>query len=407
MKTLHLRGARGAKGVAGVATLAAAALALIGYQTAMGSENAPRTKSSAAASSWKVSYYGKGLEARLTDLAAVSANEGWALGRSAPDFGEEPEQVLLHRAGGKWKKTPLPEGVGDGMLSEIEASGADNVWLFGQQRASQTPPFAYRWDGKAWHKEPAPPTVSASALGSTVTVQGPDDVWVLGDGGACHWDGKSWTTTKLPHKAQAIAGSAPDDVWAVGFRNRSGNSGPLSQPATMHWDGKSWKSEKTPEYNFPDPRPPEESAGLDSVVAVSKNEVWALGDHSYNHGEGGPEPKEETILLRWDGKEWKKGPAKATDHAWGDIASDGAGGLVFGRSRHWTANGEALKIGKHKPVPGRSGKVKEIDKKQKFYPDVIVHVPGTRQVWSAGVIELGAYGDANFRRGAVLSYDTK
>ncbi|OEU85791.1 hypothetical protein DB35_12345 [Streptomyces abyssalis] len=399
MKPVHVKGA---------ATLAVAALLGVGYQTAFGGEPAPRQKPSAsAAESMKVSYYSKSLSAQLTDVAAVSADEGWAVGTSQKDDGSgDPEQVLLHRDGEKWKQSPLPEGAAQASLDQVEASGPDNVWLFGRQKGGEGKPLAFRWDGKKWASVEAPASEGTSG-GRSVAVLGPDDVWALGlDNTAHRWDGKKWTETELPANARAVAGTGPGDVWAVGFRDTSGDGGgPMSQPAAMHWDGKEWKTTKTPEYHFPDPAPPEESAGLESVVAVSEDEVWAVGNHTFNHGEGGPEPEEENILLRWNGSEWKKGPAKAAEKASTETASDGAGGLVLDRYWHMNADGDVHGIARHKPVPGRSGKVEEVDKKQRFWPEETVHVPGTREVWSAGVIELGAYGDANFRRGAVLSYD--
>ena len=117
-----------------------------------------------------------------------------------------------------------------------------------------------------------------------------------------------------------VGGVSGDDVWAVGFRE-TGSDGPMSQPAAMHWDGEDWKQAETPEYHFPDPAPPEETASLDSVAAVSGDEVWAVGNHTFNHGEGGPEPEEEKILLRWDGGKWKKAPAAAADKATAETAS--------------------------------------------------------------------------------------
>ena len=394
MKPLHLKGA---------AALAVAALVGVGYQTAMGSETEAAEPSAA---SWKVSHYSESLSAELTDVAPVSADEGWAIGTSQEDDGAETEQVLLRRAGEKWKKSALPEGVGKGSLNQIEASGPDNVWLFGQQAGDEAKPFAFRWDGGQWKAVDAPASLNAWDKRSAA-VLGADDVWVLGEEkGVHHWDGSGWTESELPAHASALGGVSGGDVWAVGFRETEGD-GPMSQPAAMHWDGEDWKQTETPEYHFPDPAPPEETASLDSVVAVSGDEVWAVGNHTFNHGEGGPEPEEEKILLRWDGGKWKKAPAAAADKATTETASDGAGGLVLSRSAHMTADGEVRGIAKHKPVPGRSGKVEEVDKKQKFWPSQTVLVPGTRQVWSVGVIELGAYGDANFRRGAVLSYDTE
>ncbi len=401
MKPLHLKGA---------ATLAVVALVGIGYQTAMGSEGAPKQPSPAAATAWKVSHHSESLSAEMTDVAPVSADEGWAIGTSQGDDGSgEVEHVLLHRAGEEWKKSALPEGARDGAVYQIEASSPDNVWLFGEGGPGEGKPFAFRWDGEQWKPVDGPPSINLWGT-RPATVLGPDDVWVL-DGGqmgvAHHWNGSKWTDTELPAKATSVGGSSGDDVWAVGYRDTEGDGGSMSQPAAMHWDGKAWKLAETPEYNFPDPAPPEETASLESVVAVSEDEVWAVGSHTFNHGEGGPEPEEESILLRWDGAEWKQAPAAAADKATMEAASDGAGGLVLSRSAHMTAAGDVREITKHNPVPGRSGKVEEVDKKQKFWPTETALVPGTRQVWSSGVIELGAHGDANFRRGAVLSYDTE
>jgi hypothetical protein len=396
------------------ATLAVVALAGIGYQSAVGSEDtsanglrASVEPPAAAGSAWKVSHYSESLDAELTDVAPVSADEGWAIGRQNEETGDH-DNILLHRTGGKWKQAAVPKEIGEGFLSQVEASGPDGVWLFSQPSDGGAKPLAFRWDGKKWNAAEAPPSLDAASKRSA-TVAGPEDVWVLGgENKAHHWDGSKWSTSQLPAAASALGGGAEGDVWAVGFRDTSGDGdGPLGQPAAMNWDGKAWKLEKTPEYHFPDPAPPEETASLESVVSVSKNEVWAVGSHTFNHGEGGPEPEEESILLRWDGTKWKKAAADVADKATPETAADGAGGLVLSRSTHMNATGQLGGISKHKPVPGRSGKVEEVDKKQKFWPSETVTVPGTRQVWSVGVIELGAQGDANFRRGAVLTYEAK
>lgn len=404
MKPLHLKAA---------AALAVAALAGVGYQTAFAGEPAPGgsaaegapASSAKAAAAMDVDYYSESLSAELTDIAALSKSEGWAIGTSSEDgAGGDPEQVLLHRDGGEWKPSELPKEAAGASLSQIEGSAPDNVWLFATEN-DQSGSLAFRFDGEKWTAMPAP-DAEGSPSNRGAAVLAADDAWVLGhDKSVHHWDGTKWTESQLPAVGLSLAGVSPDDVWAVGFRETSDDSGPLSQPAAMHWDGEEWKLEKTPEYHFPDPAPPEESASLDSAVAVSGDEVWAVGTHTFNHGEGGPEPEEEPILLRWDGKEWKEGPADAAEKASEEFAPDGAGGLVLGRYWHMAADGELREIARHKPVPGRSGKVEEVDKKQRFWPDETVHVPGTKQVWSTGVIELGAYGDANFRRGAILSYD--
>ncbi|NLU74948.1 hypothetical protein HCC61_20080 [Streptomyces sp. HNM0575] len=413
MKPLHLKGA---------AALAAAALVGVGYQTAFGSESGPHRQSGStspapasmapsaqapAAPKLKVSYWGKSLEAELTDIAPVSADEGWAVGTSRNDDGSgEAKQILLHRKGKEWKPSPVPEGGEKTLLTRVDASGPDNVWVFGMKTAGEKPPVAFRWDGKQWHEMKVPVANDRWEGPRSTAVLAADDVWLLGgERNAYHWDGRKWTKSQLPAVAMDIAGTGGRDVWAVGLRDTGDDDGggPMSQPSAMHWDGKKWKTAETPEYHFPDP-PAEEASSLDAVVAVSENEVWALGRHDYNHGEGGPEPEDEVILLRWDGNAWKEAPEKAAKKA-EMLASDGDGGLMLDTDLHMTKDGALHKIAKAEPVPGRSGKVEPVDKKQGFVNDKAVLVPGTRQVWCGGTITLGSHGDANFRRAGVVSYD--
>ncbi|OEV05240.1 hypothetical protein [Streptomyces oceani] len=396
----------------GVTAVAAVALTVTAAQIAIGDESdggGGQDEPENAASSWQVEHYSESLDAKLTDVAPVSGTEGWAIGEDSEETALAP--VLLHGSGKGWKKSELPAEIEgkDTSLTGIEASGPDNVWLFGERADNaESAPFVYRYDGERWRKVPRP---AGSAGVVSVAVVGSDDVWALhGDSAASHWDGEGWTKTKLPADANTLGNAGADQVWAVGSQDdQKGET--LSQPAAMRWDGESWKLIDTPEYRFPKPRPPEEDAYLETVVPVSENEVWALGEHTFNHGETTPEPDAENILLRWNGDKWQRMPEEATSRVGVDgiAASDGNGGLLLDDNDSWhlTKDGEVREIGEHKPVPGRTGEVREVDEKQKFWPEMMVKVPGEDKVWSAGVIELGTQGDANFRRGAVLSYATK
>lgn len=382
----------------GGTALAALALTATACQSAVGNES---TEDSSTP--WKVSHAGP-LDASMTSVAAVSKTEGWAISSSVDD--QRGQDELLHRTGGEWEKSTLPDGVGaDDDLLDVEGSDPENVWLLGQHAEDDGESFAYRWDGSGWSSVPAPPGEPRIG-GGGFTVAGPDEAWAIGSEKQMYrWNGERWSTTQLPSRASDVGVGETGEVWAVGMQDAEEDEGQglINQPAAMRWDGERWQQTKVPEYRFPE-QPPEETASLDTVVAVSEKEVYAVGRHTFNHGEVDEEPEAENILLRWNGSEWKKSSAKTAEKASKYAASDGDGGLVMG-NYHWKPAKSLQKIAKHKPVPGRTGEVTEEDKKQKHYPEQVVNVPGTQKVWSAGVIELGASGDDNFRRPSVLEYD--
>jgi hypothetical protein len=80
----------------------------------------------------------------------------------------------------------------------------------------------------------------------------------------------------------AVAATGPDDAWATGscdpYPDERG--GPVG--VVEHWDGEKWRRVAAP---------PDSSYG--SVVALSKKEAWAAGEHG---------------LIRWDGRRWTKVP---------------------------------------------------------------------------------------------------
>ncbi len=85
-----------------------------------------------------------------------------------------------------------------------------------------------------------------------------------------------------------MAALSNTDVWVVGFYNDDVTS--AFQTLAMHWDGSTWTVTSTPN--------PASGAGnhLKKVVAVSPNQLWAVGGHS------------RSFVLRWDGTAWGQVP---------------------------------------------------------------------------------------------------
>src|SRR5438094_6366432 len=79
-----------------------------------------------------------------------------------------------------------------------------------------------------------------------------DDVWAVGSheppgGGpaqpmAMHWDGGTWQLAPVPSpgaggsRLLSVAGTASDDVWAVGT-----TTGATQKALILHWNGAAWR----------------------------------------------------------------------------------------------------------------------------------------------------------------------
>lgn len=169
----------------------------------------------------------------LWGLSVRSPDDIWAVGeQNASSYVPFAE----HWDGTAWHVVPVPAtGAQQSFLMHVSADGPDDAWAVGNQTApsgSYDPyaPFVEHWDGTAWHIVTLPSTGSAEEWWMAgVYAASSSDVWVsspaLSDGSAfLHWDGKAWSTVPVPgpqlrtayHRYTAMAGTGPDDVWAVG-----------------------------------------------------------------------------------------------------------------------------------------------------------------------------------------------
>jgi hypothetical protein len=119
-------------------------------------------------------------------------------------------------------------------------------------------------------------------------------------------------------RLDALWGSGPNDIWAIGVRDGAGFSPPSS---LANWNGRTW--------SFLDPVAP---SSLHAISGSARDNVWAVGDP-------GPAAGDPATIVRWDGHQWSSfaSPVIATFRAvwvggpndvW--IAEDEGGVL------HWT-----------------------------------------------------------------------
>jgi hypothetical protein len=129
-----------------------------------------------------------------------------------------------------------------------------------------------------------------------------DDLWAVGNQSPRHsrkvfpllehWDGRRWTYYPgaslggRQGQLTSISASAANNVWAVGYLLPAG--GPLIE----HWNGYSWSLQDT---NALDRRKALAGETFVSVVALAPRDVWVLGY---------PDTNSPDHDLHWNGRSW-------------------------------------------------------------------------------------------------------
>lgn len=231
---------------------------------------------------------------RLTGVAAVSANDMWAVGYDYEGFGYGGIGIIEHWNGVKWSIVPFQNPGGANVLfTGVAAISANNVMAVGyvEVAGGATSPLIEQWDGTSWSEELV--NVGTGTLAG-VAVVAANDIWAVGATGGSisrtfilHWDGSAWTQIASPtpdpsDELWSVTALSSSDVWAVG----NGYTGGQYLALTEHWNGSAWSAVSSPS---PDPV----TNMLMSVAGISANDVWAVG-YTYS----------QTLTEHWNGTTW-------------------------------------------------------------------------------------------------------
>jgi hypothetical protein len=250
------------------------------------------------------------VNSQLHSVAAVSANDVWAVGSS--HNGSLPSRTLIqHWDGAQWTivSSPSPDTQFNELRS-VAALSVNDIWAVGYRGGTRTETpietFILHWDGAGW-RQVASPNISGGAnqlFG--ITAIAANDIWAVGIVAgaplAMRWNGNAWSIVPVQRngglgteKLTAVSGTASNDVWAVGdgkgiFTNQT-------FATIRHWDGARWTEKVCRAASSSNPPEGYEGGGPDAyftgVAAAGGNDVWAVGVRG-----SGP------MILHWDGQAW-------------------------------------------------------------------------------------------------------
>jgi tetratricopeptide (TPR) repeat protein len=212
--------------------------------------------------------------------------------------------------------SPNQPAAPNNQLYGVAALGPSDAWAVGYYLSGsiyREEALIQHWDGTSWSIVPG---ANVGAYGNflvDVTALTSTDIWAVGqrcpEASTCytlvqHWDGVSWSVIPSPNQGletnelSSVVAVSANDIWAVGSYMTYIQSADVAQTLILHWNGISWSI-------VPSPNPSNLNSILEGVTAVAPNDVWAVG--SYAFGVGNPDIF--TLAMHWDGVSWSIVPS--------------------------------------------------------------------------------------------------
>jgi hypothetical protein len=136
------------------------------------------------------------------------------------------------RAGAAQAAVPATNYRTAGALSGLAAVSADDAWAVGTVGGGLGHALILHWNGKAWSQATGVPAIGGALYGVTATAT---SAWGATSALISRWNGKTWVSVKVPGGSYDLAGlgfAAADNGWAVGARG--------ADTLILHWNGHSW-----------------------------------------------------------------------------------------------------------------------------------------------------------------------
>lgn len=278
----------------------------------------------------------------LYGVAALSANDVWAVGRQGGNYDNNYQAyvfttLIMHWNGSQWSVVPSPNPDPiESYLNSVTAIAANDIWAVGYTgRAPGTgDALIEHWDGQVWSvvSSPKPTGATGSVYTAVTRIPGTSQLWAVGNAlyGATgvqslieRWDGGAWHIVASPPRPSgavttnlnSVVALSATDAWAVG--DYSGSDHTLL-PLIAHWDGASWKVVTAPDQR----------GTLESVAAVGAHDVRAVGYIPGGTANTNYAPW-HLLIEQWNGTAWQVAPnpepGGAADSGLHGITTDGVG----------------------------------------------------------------------------------
>jgi hypothetical protein len=230
----------------------------------------------------------------LEDIDGVAPDDIWAVGHADDPSFFGSKSLAQHWDGSSWTIVPTPN-VGSqetvNNLTGVDAVASNNVWAVGTvANFSGSRALIMRWNGTAWRF-----VRNDCGRGlNKVDARTSTDIWAVGNGVTCHWNGSRWTQfpVGLPPSdsyvdPRDVTVVSANNAWLVGLQLSSCGEGQVcATGAVQHWNGTAWQHV---------PRGVPIGYGVDAVAA---NDIWGVG----------PGPS----VFHFDGQTWVEVPAGVT-----------------------------------------------------------------------------------------------
>ncbi len=387
-----------------------AVIAFFAFPTFHIANPAASTSSSSTAAGWRVipGPNPGGSQNGLNAVAAISANDIWAVGTFSRSNNSNGSQALIaHWNGKQWSSVPSPNSqLALNILNGVAAVSPDSVWAVGYDTDSSPSPGTFpagthtlieHWNGSQWSIVPSPDPGLTLDILNGVTAVSSNDVWAIGYFSSSpinpntpasihalieHWNGTQWSVVPSPgtgtiqNMLNAVAAISASDIWAAGAFCCIDNQ-PGAQPLIEHWNGARWSIIQSPNPGWP-------QSILNGLAALSADDIWAVGA-SYRSSMY----PDLTLAEHWDGTKWSiiptpnnatannNGLAGVTAIATSDVWAVGYSPNTYpvqGQTliEHW--NGKQWNI-VGSPSPAQTSN---------NYLISVTHIPHSSTVWSVG-----------------------
>ena len=224
----------------------------------------------------------------LNGIVAISPGSIWAVG-SYTNQQNMQATLIEHWNGSNWSvvASPNPGSVSNALYA-VAAVSANNLWAVGDfvKRTGGNPQtLVEHWNGSNWSAVHSPNPGSRSNVLNGVTAVSARDLWAVGtlsngtnDNEALteRWDGMQWSVIPNPNLGTfaflyGVTAVSASNVWAVGtyYNNINGDQEALIE----QWDGTQWSfvNSPLPEFN---------GVFLVSVAQTPGTaQLWAVGNY--------------------------------------------------------------------------------------------------------------------------------